>query len=247
MASKPDCIFCKIVRGEAPAHRVCEDERTLAFMDIFPVTDGHTLVITKDHFENVFEADEDALAAIARTSHRVAAAIRSALAPDGLMVFQLNGQAAGQTVFHYHMHLMPRASGEPLALHTRVPGVPARLAELAAKLARALALVLALAHSRASRRRRSARSARSGGASGTRASRRRRATGRTRARRSPSSRGRIRSSRAVPRTPSRPSARRGATGSRIGSTQCREWTAWQLRNFNQHERTEGTAPSVLID
>jgi histidine triad (HIT) family protein len=146
MATKPDCIFCKIVRGEAPAHRVCEDERTLAFMDIFPVTDGHTLVITKDHFENVFEADEDALAAIARTSHRVAAAIKSALAPDGLMVFQLNGQAAGQTVFHYHMHLMPRASGEPLALHTRVPGVPARLAELAAKLGRALVLVLVLAH-----------------------------------------------------------------------------------------------------
>ena len=133
-----DCIFCKIVRGEAPSHRVCEDERTLVFMDIFPVTDGHTLVITKDHFENVFEADEDALAAIARTSHRVAAAIKRELAPDGLMVFQLNGAAAGQTVFHYHMHLMPRATGEPLALHTRVPGVPARLAEIASCLARAL-------------------------------------------------------------------------------------------------------------
>ena len=139
MVSKPDCIFCRIVRGEAPSHRVCEDERTLVFMDIFPVTDGHTLVITKDHFENVFEADEDALAAIARTSHRVAAAIKRELAPDGLMVFQLNGAAAGQTVFHYHMHLMPRASGEPLALHTRVPGKPERLAEIASRLARALA------------------------------------------------------------------------------------------------------------
>jgi len=138
MATKPDCIFCKIVRGEAPAHRVCEDERTLVFMDIFPVTDGHTLVITKDHFENVFEADEEALAAIARASHRVAAAIKSELSPDGLMVFQLNGAAAGQTVFHYHMHLMPRATGEPLALHARVPGKPARLAEIAGRLARAL-------------------------------------------------------------------------------------------------------------
>ncbi|MFI5317704.1 MAG: HIT family protein [Myxococcota bacterium] len=137
--TSPRCIFCKIVRGEAPLFRVCEDERTMAFMDIFPVTDGHTLVVTKDHFENLFEADEDALAAIARTSHRVAAAIRSELEPDGLMVFQLNGRAAGQTVFHYHMHLMPRATGEPLALVSRVPGVPARLAEIAGRLARALA------------------------------------------------------------------------------------------------------------
>ena len=134
-----DCIFCRIVRGEAPSHRVCEDERTIAFMDIFPVTDGHTLVVTKDHFENVFEADEDTLAAVARTSHRVAAAIRSELAPDGLMVFQLNGRAAGQTVFHYHMHLMPRASGEPLALASRVPGVPERLVEIASRLALVLA------------------------------------------------------------------------------------------------------------
>ncbi len=143
MSTRADCIFCKIVRGEAPSHRICEDERTIAFMDIFPVTDGHALVVTKDHFENLFEADEDALAAIARTSHRVAAAIRSELAPDGLMVFQLNGRAAGQTVFHYHMHLMPRASGEALALHTRVPGTPARLAEIASRLARALARVTA--------------------------------------------------------------------------------------------------------
>jgi len=137
--SRPDCIFCKIVRGEAPSHLVCEDARTIVFMDIFPVTDGHTLVVTKDHFENVFEADEDTLAAVARTSHRVAAAIRSELAPDGLMVFQLNGRAAGQTVFHYHVHLMPRASGEPLALASRVPGVPERLGEIASRLALALA------------------------------------------------------------------------------------------------------------
>jgi histidine triad (HIT) family protein len=103
-------------------------------MDIFPVTDGHTLVITKEHFPDIFAATAPALTAVAATAHRVAAAIRSVLAPDGLMVFQLNGAAAMQTVFHYHMHLMPRADGEPLALHTRVPGDPARLAELAARL-----------------------------------------------------------------------------------------------------------------
>jgi histidine triad (HIT) family protein len=135
--SAPSCIFCAIVAGRAPAHRVYEDEHTLAFMDIFPVTDGHTLLIPKRHFENVYECDEDSLAAVARTSHRVATAIRNELAPEGLMVFQLNGAAAGQTIFHYHMHLMPRRAEEPLQLHTRVPGRPERLAEIAALLARA--------------------------------------------------------------------------------------------------------------
>ena len=130
-----DCIFCKIVRGEAPAAKVFEDEHTLALMDIFPVTDGHTLVITREHAENLFEASSEALQAVAATAKRVAHALRDTLSPDGLMVFQLNGAAAGQTVFHYHMHLMPRAAGEPLALHTRVPGDPQRLATLAKALA----------------------------------------------------------------------------------------------------------------
>jgi histidine triad (HIT) family protein len=133
-----DCIFCRIVRGEAPCHRVDEDALTLAFMDAFPVTDGHTLVITKAHHPDIFATSESDLAAVAATSHRVAAAIRTALAPDGLMVFQLNGAAAMQTVFHYHMHLMPRRAGEPLALHSRVPGDPARLAEVARLIAAAL-------------------------------------------------------------------------------------------------------------
>jgi histidine triad (HIT) family protein len=136
--SDPGCIFCGIARGAAPCHRVYEDADTLAFMDIFPVTDGHTLIVTKAHFADVFSATPEALAAVAVTAHRVAAAIRTVLDPDGLMVFQLNGAAAMQTVFHYHMHLMPRAAGEPLALHTRVPGDPARLAELAARLAAAM-------------------------------------------------------------------------------------------------------------
>ena len=130
-----NCIFCKIVRGEAPVAKVYEDEHTLALMDIFPVTDGHTLVITKEHAENVFEASTEALQAVAATAKRVAHALKDTLHPDGLMVFQLNGAAAGQTVFHYHMHLMPRADGEPLALHTRVPGDPQRLATLAKALA----------------------------------------------------------------------------------------------------------------
>jgi histidine triad (HIT) family protein len=133
-----NCILCKIALHQAPAHLVHENDLTLVFLDIFPVTEGHTLVITREHFPTLFDASEAALTAVAATARRVAAAIRSELRPDGLMVFQLNGPAAGQTVFHYHMHLMPRADGEPLALHTRVPGDPARLAEIAARLAAAL-------------------------------------------------------------------------------------------------------------
>lgn len=129
-----DCIFCRIVAGSAPSHRVYEDERTLAFMDIFPVSDGHTLVITKEHAATIFEASEEALTAVAATARRIAHALQTTLAPDGLMIFQLNGAAAMQTVFHYHMHLLPRRTGEPLALHTRVPGNPERLAEIAAAL-----------------------------------------------------------------------------------------------------------------
>jgi histidine triad (HIT) family protein len=132
-----DCIFCRIVRGEAPAYRVHEDDRVLVFMDIFPVTDGHTLVVTKEHFENVFEATQESLQAVAAASWRTARAIRAELDPDGLMVFQLNGQAAGQSVFHYHMHLLPRRAGEPLALHTRVPGEPERLRAVSERLAAA--------------------------------------------------------------------------------------------------------------
>ena len=138
MPSAPDCLFCKIVRGELPCHEIYRDERTLVFLDIFPVAEGHTLVIPRDHHESMFETDAESLQAIAALSKRVAHALREVLEPDGLMVFQLNGAAAGQTVFHYHMHLLPRAEGQPLALHTRVPGDPARLAELATKIAAAL-------------------------------------------------------------------------------------------------------------
>jgi histidine triad (HIT) family protein len=132
------CIFCKIVRGEAPAYTVHEDDRILVFMDIFPVTDGHTLVVTKEHFETVFEATEESLQAVVAASRRISRAIQAVLDPDGLMVFQLNGRAAGQSVLHYHMHLLPRREGEPLALHTRVPGDPARLREISERLAATL-------------------------------------------------------------------------------------------------------------
>jgi histidine triad (HIT) family protein len=132
------CIFCRIVAKQAPAHVVFEDATTLAFMDIFPVADGHVLVIPKAHAGNLLETPPADLAAVISRSRQIARAIREVLAPDGIGVFQLNGAAAGQTVFHYHMHLIPRKQGDSLQVHSRTPGDPVRLADVAARLARAL-------------------------------------------------------------------------------------------------------------
>ncbi len=138
-AAPDGCIFCKIVGGEAPADRVYEDERTLIFMDLFPVADGHTLVIPKAHCRNLLEAEEQDLEAVIVNSRRLAHAIREIFEPDGIGVFQLNGAAAGQTVFHYHMHLIPRMQGDALQIHSRTRGDPERLAETARRLAAVIA------------------------------------------------------------------------------------------------------------
>ncbi len=135
---KDGCIFCEIVAGRSPAHRVFEDEEVLVFMDIQPVSEGHTLIIPKVHYENLFEATEDAMAAVARVSVRVARAIRQAFAPDGVFVAQTNGVAAGQTVFHYHLHLIPRWHGSLPQLHGRRTAAPEDLAATASRIAHAL-------------------------------------------------------------------------------------------------------------
>ena len=136
--SSRDCIFCAIVRGDAPAERVYGDERVIAFMDIQPVGDGHLLVVPKLHFENLLEADEASLHAVISVSRRLAHALKRALSPGGIGVYQLNGAAAGQTVFHYHMHLIPRNHGDPISFHGRKAGDPVRLAENAQRIAAAL-------------------------------------------------------------------------------------------------------------
>lgn len=136
--SQSDCIFCKIVAKAAPASIVAEDERTLVFMDLFPVSEGHALVIPKAHFPDLFEADPVDLHAVIERSKQLAHALREVLSPDGIGVYQLNGAAAGQTVFHYHMHLVPRMQGDPLTLHGRAKAETARLDELAAKLGAAM-------------------------------------------------------------------------------------------------------------
>jgi histidine triad (HIT) family protein len=129
------CLFCAIAAGKAPAHRVAEDASALAFLDIFPVSDGHTLVIPKDHAENVFEMQDGPMRSVAALARRVARAIRAEIAPDGLAVYQANGAAAGQTIWHYHQHLIPRRRGDSMTFHGRAHADPARLAAIAAKLA----------------------------------------------------------------------------------------------------------------
>jgi histidine triad (HIT) family protein len=116
-----DCIFCKIVAGEIPAQIVDEDEHTLAFMDIAPATRGHALVIPKLHASDLWEIDQEQFAAVARATHRLARKIRERLEPDGLNLINSCGIQAWQTVFHLHVHVIPRYSGDPLKL----PWVPA--------------------------------------------------------------------------------------------------------------------------
>ena len=135
MTNDPSCIFCRIVVGQAPCLKIYEDERVLSFMDLNPASDGHALVITKEHAESLFDVSEEALAAVGLASRKIAGALRETLRPDGLRVFQLNGRAAGQTVFHYHIHLVPCSSGRLPGLHGKRPGDPERMRELAEALA----------------------------------------------------------------------------------------------------------------
>jgi len=116
-----DCIFCGIAAGTMPAERVHEDERTVAFLDIFPACDGHLLVIPRSHADNVHVADAADVAACARTAQLMAGRASGALGSDGVTITQANGAAAGQTVFHYHVHVIPRFDGDGV-LRTWTPG-----------------------------------------------------------------------------------------------------------------------------
>jgi histidine triad (HIT) family protein len=120
MATDPDCIFCKIVAGEIPSTVVAEDERTIAFMDISPATRGHLLVIPRAHAKDVLEVDDDDLAAVATAAKRMAATVKETLAADGVNLLNSCGPAAWQTVFHFHVHVIPRYADDPL----RLPWIP---------------------------------------------------------------------------------------------------------------------------
>ncbi len=108
-----DCIFCKIVKGEIPSFKVFEDDRVLAFMDINPISPGHTLIIPKNHAANLKEISEEDLAAVHRASKKVMAGIESALNASGVACVQLNGRGVNQVVMHYHLHLIPKVPEGP--------------------------------------------------------------------------------------------------------------------------------------
>jgi len=138
MAYDKDNIFARIVRGEIPCHKVYEDAETLAFMDIMPQAEGHTLVVPKAAGEDIFTTPPESVAAAIRTAQKVARAIKKAFSPPGVMVAQLNGPAAGQSVFHLHFHVIPRYTGKDLGIHAADPADPAALAANAARIRAAL-------------------------------------------------------------------------------------------------------------
>ena len=121
MASDPDCLFCKIAAGEIPSTRVYEDERTIAFMDINPGTTGHLLVIPREHAKDLLEIEAEDLAACAQTAKLMAQRVTERLGADGVNLLNSCGQKAWQTVFHFHLHVIPRYEGDPL----RLPWQPA--------------------------------------------------------------------------------------------------------------------------
>ena len=135
--SDPNCIFCKIVAGELPASIVDEDERTVSFMDINPATRGHALVIPRRHARDVLSIEPEDLSAVALAAARLAERISERLGPAGVNLLNSCGAAAWQTVFHFHVHVIPRYEGDPLRLPwTPTPGDPAEIEAAAQELGR---------------------------------------------------------------------------------------------------------------
>ena len=134
MSYQSDNVFAKILDGELPSHTVYEDEHCKAFMDLMPQAPGHTLVIPKAPAENLFDVPVEALQHTIAATQRVAAAVKSAFAAEGVMIAQLNGAAAGQTVFHLHFHIIPRSGGADFGIHARDMADGAVLAEHAQRI-----------------------------------------------------------------------------------------------------------------
>lgn len=132
-------IFGKILRGEIPCHKVYEDALCIAFMDVMPQAQGHTLIVPKAGSRNLLDADPAVLGALLPVVQKIARAAKSAFKADGITVMQFNEPAGGQTVFHLHVHVIPRHDGVPLRKHTGAMEAPEVLAAGAAKLKAALA------------------------------------------------------------------------------------------------------------
>lgn len=139
MSSDPTCIFCKIVAGAIPCFKLYEDEHSFAFMDINPGNEGHALAIPKAHHADVYSMPPALLGAVAQTAQRVAVAVQKALAPDGMNLVQANGRGAEQSVFHFHLHVLPRKVGDELKLNWgHRAGDMARIEELHARILAAI-------------------------------------------------------------------------------------------------------------
>ena len=134
MAYDPDNIFAKILRGEIPSHKIYEDQDTLAFLDIMPRTEGHALVITKEKARDLFDIEPEALAKTMAVVQKLAPKIKDAMGAEGVLIQQFNGAAAGQTVFHLHVHIIPRKAGEALKPHAGKMEDHAKLATTAEKI-----------------------------------------------------------------------------------------------------------------
>jgi histidine triad (HIT) family protein len=134
IAYDPDNIFAKILRGEIPAHKVYEDDAVLAFMDIMPRGDGHTLVIPRQPARNIIDINPAALAQLIQAVQKVALGVKRAMGADGLTIQQFNESAGGQVVFHIHFHVIPRFEGVALRPHTGAMASPDILAAHAAKI-----------------------------------------------------------------------------------------------------------------
>jgi histidine triad (HIT) family protein len=135
----PNNIFARILRDEMTAHKVFEDDWTIAILDVMPQSDGHALVIPRAQAMNLFDLDPEQAAAAMRTAQRIARAAQEVFRPDGIALMQFNGAEAGQSVFHFHLHVIPRYAGKPLRQHGRGFADAAVLAEQAGRLRSALA------------------------------------------------------------------------------------------------------------
>lgn len=131
-----DCIFCKIVSNEIPSLKVYEDDRVLGFMDINPLNKGHLLIIPKTHAATIHEITESDFLAVMSATHKLAAAVKKALNPEGINLLQLNGKAANQVVAHLHMHIVPRWSGDGITISQweMVPGDMEKIKTVAEKI-----------------------------------------------------------------------------------------------------------------
>jgi histidine triad (HIT) family protein len=133
-------IFAQIIRGEAPCYKLYEDEDVLAFLDVFPQSYGHTLVIPKrSAARNILDVDADSLAKVMAVVQQLTGVLVAELEPAGVQVAQFNGAPAGQTVFHIHMHIVPRYAGEKLSVHAGGKAEPEELAALQARLLKRIA------------------------------------------------------------------------------------------------------------